>query len=112
MTKQTQKRAPRPQPDLEGGVGNDDFPAEDVALVRAAGGRGVSLLPVSVAKVTGEAAEVLAELQQQSLAIRLAHEAVGSLVGEARSHGVSWEAIGWCLGVSGSAVHKRFAADQ
>jgi hypothetical protein len=29
---------------------------------------------------------------------------------DARAEGLSWEAIGWCMGLTGEAVRKRFGS--
>jgi len=70
----------------------------------------------SVRSTVAEAGETVTEDPESLLAALVQLAAIGervdwallSLVGEARSHGVSWSTIGDAIGVSKQAVQQRF----
>lgn len=59
--------------------------------------------------VSQDPASLLAALVQLSAIAERIDWAMLSLVGEARSHGVAWSALGEALGVSKQAAQQRFA---
>lgn len=57
-------------------------------------------------------AQRAAAVELQHIARSLAHgnQVLRLAVGEARRRGLSWDTIGWCVGLTGQAVRKRFGA--
>ena len=86
--------------------GTDDPGPEGVVILRLDGQAVV--LPRALRNLEGEGARAAARLQL------LARQRVDLLddtelaVGTARAAGLSWNAVGWCLGVTGDAVRKAY----
>jgi len=89
------------------GVGNDEHEGEPVALVRSRRGR-AAFFPKSISRHPDEVVEVAADLQMAAEAVREAVERVELLVWEARSAGLSWDAIGWCTGIVGRTAAVKW----
>lgn len=87
-------------------LGVDD-PGEDVLLMRSQSGRAL-LVPQSISRLGSDAADVVADLQQAALAVAEAQLRVAALVHEARLLGVSWNAIGWSVGMTGQSARERW----
>lgn len=93
------------EPRLGGAI---DGPVEMAVMVGPDGQRHAVVLPRSVAKLEGEAAEVVSQLQHAAADAEKARRRVERLVLEAREVGASWDAIGWSVGVTGSAARQRW----
>ncbi len=85
-----------------------DLVADGVVVALAPAG-GAYLMPKSVARLTGDAADVVAELQDAALARREINDRVEQLVCAARDLGASWDAIGWSVGTTGQAARQRWS---
>jgi DNA-binding IclR family transcriptional regulator len=79
-------------------------------LDRAGSGRAM-VVPAAARRLKGHAAELVAELQMSALLAQELRQHIDELVPAARANGVSWNMIGWCLGISGVAAMKRYGAD-
>jgi len=73
------------------------------------GGRVAVIVPRAFARLSGEAAEVVSELQRKALGMREIRDQVEALVMEAREVGASWDVIGWSVGTTGDAARKRWS---
>lgn len=93
--------------DLVGPMGAAHPDAGDVSIVRTPSG-GAFFAPASLRRLDGEQQEVAASLQRAALAALQVQQLVAQQVDEARAAGLSWSAIGWCLGVTGEASRQRF----
>lgn len=74
------------------------------------GVRHAALVPRSIKGATPEQGAYLSAIQKTSAEMAELSERLDHLVPEARAEGLSWEAIGWVLGTTGSAVRKRWGA--
>jgi hypothetical protein len=92
--------------DLE--IGRDDIPGGAVDL-RYSPSTGPYLMPRALRDLPGPTAEVVGGLQDCVAQLHEAQERLGRLVPVARAEGLSWDSIGWCLGISGEAVRRRFS---
>jgi hypothetical protein len=92
-----------------GDEGTDLDLVADGVLVALAPAGGAYLMPKSVTRLSGDAADVVAELQSAALARREISDRVEQLVREARDLGASWDAIGWSVGTTGQAARQRWA---
>jgi hypothetical protein len=95
-----------------GGPGTDENGDGSVAIARLVGSGRAVMLPTSLRKASADQQEVAADLQRAALEILDAVAELGRLVDEARSAGLSWESIGWCVGRSGRAVQKRWGGER
>jgi len=94
-----------------GGSGVDpDLLAHGVALMRSPVGVGF-VMPRALANLRGAAAEAAAELQQQAVIRADAQERIDHMIGHCREQGLSWNSIGWCLGVTAQSVQGRYGND-
>src|SRR3954447_15672611 len=80
-------------------VGLLGYEDEEVELVLAGDGMTAAFLPTSIARLSGDRLEVVASLQRTVLAIQAAQERLSDEVHDARDLGVSWDVIGWCVGL-------------
>jgi hypothetical protein len=64
--------------------------------------------PRSVTRLDEKGQQLLKELQVAAAQIQDAERRVREGVGRLRGNGVSWSAIGWCVGTSGEAARQRF----
>jgi len=80
-----------------------------VEIRRTAEGHGV-LVPRALGRLTGEAAEIAAELQAIALHRAELLRLLGEAIADAREAGVSWSVIGWCVGTTGDAANKRWSS--
>ncbi len=97
---------------LPGGERTDlDLVADGVSISRTGSGHGV-LVPRSIGRLSGQALEAAAELQDlANLRARVASQ-VDEAVQAAREEGLSWGAIGWSLGTSAQAAQKRWGNES
>ena len=72
------------------------------------GKRSAVLVPRAFARLSEEAMEVVSDLQQKALLLHEIREQVQALVIESRAAGASWDVMGWSVGTSGNAAHKRW----
>lgn len=93
------------------GLGNEDFGAEDVAVVLTELS-GAAILPRSITRASSAAQATAADLQHVRAEIHRLYVVLEEAVGVGREQGLSWPAIGWCLGVSGDAARKRYGVDE
>jgi len=91
-------------------IGTDEAATEGVTVVRSESGR-VAFVPRSVERLEGEALELTIEAQEVVLSIREGQERLDLLVEAMREVGVSWAAIGWCVGVSPQGAQQRWGRD-
>lgn len=73
------------------------------------GRRQAVIVPRAVGRLTGSAKVALGDLQDAALAVQQAQADLSEAVEVARLEGLSWNVVGWCLGVSAQAASKRFA---
>lgn len=82
-------------------------PGEDgVAFVRT--NAGAAVVPRSLARMTADQGDVVAEMQRAGFVIQREQRALRELVRDAREVGLSWDAIGWCVGLTGEGARKRY----
>jgi hypothetical protein len=79
---------------------------------RSDGSRMAGVVPASAGRLAPPALEVVGDLQRLGVQLRALQDQVPELVEEARSLGVSWALLGWCLGRTGEAVRLRYGADE
>lgn len=86
---------------------HDDFEVQVTGSVED-GSRRATVVPRSLRNLAPEARELMratltaaAELER---AVRVLEERVAAM----REAGASWDAIGWCVGTTGSGARKRF----
>ena len=98
-------RRKRPPAALEDAhLGRDD--GEDVAVM--VGDVGAFLAPKSIRDATSRQRRLASELQRHVRDIEAARVQLQMTVVDARAEGLSWSAIGWCVGLTGEAARKRF----
>lgn len=110
----TKRRAPKTAPEDDettaaSNIGTDD--SEPVTVRRTLEGHGyfTPVQPAAVGRLSTEAAELLAELQDVVITRRELLLQVDELVEGLREHGVSWGLIGWSVGTSSEAARKRWS---
>lgn len=82
---------------------------EDVVIVREETGS-VSIVPRSVRKAPPEAREAITSMVRAAAAYEQALIELGATIETARDLGVSWDAVGWAVGVTGSGARKRWGS--
>lgn len=82
---------------------------QDGGVAIMVGSAGAFLAPRSVRNLGPEGQEVARVLQENVEIIQGAQEGIAWAVEQGRALGMSWNALGWCLGLTGQAVRKRFA---
>ena len=80
----------------------------DVKVFRDAAGAHAYVLPRSLRNLTPEQERVAAGVQLVGRQRLDADEQLEYLVAAGRAAGLSWPALGWCLGVTGDAVRKAY----
>jgi hypothetical protein len=80
----------------------------DVLIWRSPEGR-IGILPRALRNAGPDARQVATALQHNALEIQKLMSETASLVSAGRSLGLSWDSLGWCLGVTGQAVQKRYS---
>ena len=114
-TQKTTRSSPRPRnrPDDSydpPGQSIEDFPDDQrIGVTRLPDGRHV-VLPESLTRLAGHDLEIAADLQHVAAELRRLDDHRTALVREARDSGLSWNAIGWCVGTTGEAARQRFGA--
>ncbi|WP_270890025.1 hypothetical protein [Pedococcus sp. 5OH_020] len=88
-------------------IGTAEAAQDGVSIVRAPSGR-MAFVPRSVGRLKGEALEVATELQELVARIREDQVRLEQLVLEGRECGMSWAAVGWCVGTTGDGARKRW----
>jgi len=88
-------------------VGREDG-AEDGVAVVVRGGRAV-LVPRMLRNLSRQGDELVEELQGTAMALEAGQERLDKYILAARAEGLSWNAIGWCVGLTGQAVRKRLS---
>lgn len=76
------------------------------------GERTAVLMPRAVSKLQGEARLTYRYLQDAVMGLAEAQRRVDSAVGACRLHGISWNSIGWVLGITGQSTRERFGDDE
>lgn len=56
--------------------------------------------------------DVIYRLKEAVVAAELARESVEALIPSARLAGLSWDSIGWLVGLSGSGARRRWGGEQ
>jgi len=87
-------------------LGTDD-PGEDVAVLRTSGGSAL-MVPASMRRLSGEQADLVAELQRAAVAVHAAQLEVDRLVEECRDASCSWGVVGWSVGTTAEAARQRW----
>jgi hypothetical protein len=95
--------------DVPGGDRTDPVLAAEGVMVRRTGSGAALLVPRAVSGLTGDAADVVAELQTFVLHRYEVEEAITTMVAEAREYGVSWSVIGWSVGTTAEAARQRWS---
>jgi len=80
----------------------------DVKVFRDAMGAHAYVLPRSLRNLTPEQERMAAGVQLVGRQRLEADEQLEHLVASGRAAGLSWSALGWCLGVTGEAVRKAY----
>lgn len=86
------------------GVGREDVDAHGVDIVMTHGGAAV--LPRSLRKAHPAALDLVGDLQRAAVAVLDAQASVVDLLREGRALGLSWDALGWCIGLTGPGAQK------
>ncbi len=89
-------------------IGTDD-PGESVGVMRTASRQAV-ILPRALMKLRGEQLEAAADLQHVVAELMRWQVKVDEAVADARAQGLSWGAVGWCVGTTAQAAQRRWAA--
>src|SRR5450830_1307320 len=84
-----------------------EYPPEGVVLGVAGGV--ASVLPRSLQNLAPDAKQAAGRLQLLANHREDIEEQIDHAVAVARCLGVSWPAIGWCLGVTGEGARKAFS---
>lgn len=88
--------------------GPTDFDGEDVAVLRDELGR-MSIVPRSLTRLSPDARQSMRRIQDCCEMIRSAQDELDRQVREAREeHRVSWNAVGWAVGIAGQNARKRW----
>lgn len=95
---------------MPGGEGTDLGEVADGVEIRRGDDGGPYLAPRSVRGLRGEAAVRVGELQRLAFDRQRVEDAIGELVDQLRTLGVSWSAIGWSVGTTGEAARQRWGA--
>ena len=80
----------------------------DVKVFRDAMGAHAYVIPRSLRNLTPEQERLAAGVQLVGRQRLEADEQLEYLVSAGRASGLSWSALGWCLGVTGEAVRKGY----
>ncbi len=80
---------------------------EDIIFVRTESGATV-IVPRSVRNASSEAQETLSATALKAEQINAALGDLEDLVAACRANGLSWDAVGWAVGTTGSAARKRW----
>lgn len=100
--------------DVASSVLNNDYadlengpPHEPVAKILTTRS-GALFLPIAVKRLPEDQLETLADLQHLALARQQALISIEEVIVVARNQGLSWNVIGWSIGMSGQAARKRW----
>jgi hypothetical protein len=88
-------------------LGRADSAEEGVEVRRLTDGRAV-LVPRALRDLRGAPADLVADLQHVAGEIARGQDLLDGLVPECREAGLSWNSIGWCLGISSQAARQRW----
>lgn len=83
----------------------------EVALMRTPDGA-VVFVPRAIQSLSGAGLSAFGDLEKASMALREAQLEVEKCVAECRAAKVSWNSVGWVLGITGSAARQRFGPEQ
>ena len=86
-------------------------PGGDVLVGLTPEGRAY-LVPAVIGALRGEAAELVAEIQGHALAIHREQLALDEVVLLGRAAGLSWNVIGWSVGIDPAGARRRWLADR
>jgi hypothetical protein len=114
MTTAKKKKRALPVDDVVLDTAELDYPRADlpdgsdgVAIGRDVLGQAY-FVPRSIRNAGPEAQVVAASLQDAVRVIERMREQIGEGVAAGRAEGMSWDALGWCLGITGEAVRVRY----
>jgi hypothetical protein len=113
--KKTPKKRPAPTPRTDpyddfSDIGNDEHDDDGMAIVKVDGM--AALVPLAIRRLEPSSMRHMAKLQNVVRRRQALGELVDELVADARSQGVSWSSVGWCVGTTGDAARKRWGTDQ
>lgn len=92
-------------------LGREDAPGGDVAVMRDGDGSAY-LMPRALRDLDRDQAAAARRLQDVADALAVGRDHLEAAVHRARSLGLSWDSIGWCIGLTGAAVRKRFGGES
>ncbi len=87
-------------------IGTDES-GESVAVMLTRSRQAV-ILPRSLSKLDGEQLQIAADLQHVVGQLMELQEALDEAVEDARTVGLSWVAVGWCVGTTAQAAQQRW----
>jgi hypothetical protein len=76
------------------------------------GGRHAAIMPRAMGKLGREGILMASDLQHTILEMQKLQNQLEQQIFEARDMGMSWNSIGWCIGISGNAVQQRWGAEK
>jgi hypothetical protein len=81
---------------------------DDEVTIQLGPGGGAYFTPRALRNLRGPQAEGVEQLQRAARDLFDAHKRLDELVPACRSLGLSWDSIGWCIGLTGATVRQRF----
>lgn len=72
------------------------------------GARHAAIMPRAMSKLGRDGVLMASDLQHTILEMQKLQTQLEEQIEEARVMGMSWNSIGWCIGISGNAVQQRW----